>query len=62
MAKELRCGDMMPGCKFVATAETEEELLKKVTKHAKEAHNIKEITPELSKKVKGAIRTVAKVK
>ena len=60
MAKQLRCNDVMPGCNFVATAETEDELMKKATAHARDAHSIKEVTPELKKKVQGAIRTVGK--
>lgn len=57
MAKELRCGDVMPGCNFVATGATEEEVLKKVAQHAKDKHNIKELTADLVGKVKAAIRT-----
>lgn len=34
-------------CDLVAKAETQEELMNKVAKHAKEAHGISEITPEL---------------
>jgi predicted small metal-binding protein len=58
MAKEMRCADIMPGCKFVATGATEDEVLGKAAQHAKEKHNIKEITSELAKKVKAAIRTM----
>lgn len=57
MGKELRCGDVMPGCNFVASGATEEEVLKKVTQHAKDKHNVKELTAELVGKVKAAIRT-----
>ncbi|MGE0353397.1 MAG: DUF1059 domain-containing protein [Gemmatimonadales bacterium] len=57
MAKQLTCGDLMQGCKFVATAESEQELLQAVAKHAAEVHGIKEIPPDLAGKVKAAIKT-----
>jgi predicted small metal-binding protein len=57
MAKELRCGDVMPGCTFVASGATEEEVLKKAAQHAKDKHNVKELTADLVGKVKAAIRT-----
>ncbi len=56
MAKELRCADVGMDCDFVAKAETQEELMQKVAKHAKEVHAISEITPELKQKVERVIR------
>lgn len=58
MAKEMKCGDLMPGCDHVVRAESEGELLQQVAAHAKEAHGIDEVTPDLVEKVKGAIRSV----
>jgi predicted small metal-binding protein len=57
MAKEIRCADLMPGCKFVATAATEDEVMRKAAQHAAKTHNIKEMPLDLVKKVKAAIRT-----
>ncbi len=56
MAKELRCADVGMDCDFVAKAETHEELMQKVAKHAKDVHGIKEITPDLKQKVTQVIR------
>jgi predicted small metal-binding protein len=56
MTKQLTCGDVVPGCSYVATAPNELELMQKVAKHAAEAHNVKEITPELLAKVKAAVK------
>ena len=56
MAKELRCADVGMDCDFVATAETNEELMGKVAAHAAAAHGIHEITPELEAKVSSVIR------
>ena len=55
--KNIACGDMIPGCDFKAEAETEQELMNKVAKHAAEHHGVKEITPELLDRVKGAIKS-----
>ena len=57
MKKEIACNDVVPGCKFTAKAETEEELMKKVADHAAHEHGVKDVTPELASKVKAAIRT-----
>lgn len=59
--KELHCSALVPDCTFVAKAETEDELMKKVAMHAKDVHKMEELTPELKTKAKAAIKTVAKV-
>lgn len=56
MAKELRCADVGMDCDFVTRAETQDELMEKVARHAEEAHGITEITPELQQKVESVIR------
>jgi predicted small metal-binding protein len=53
--KEIACGDIVPGCEFKASAETEEALLKKVAAHAKEAHGV-DVTPELAAQVRAKIK------
>jgi predicted small metal-binding protein len=55
-AKYIACAEIVPDCGFVATAATEEELLKQVAAHAAHAHGITEVTPELAEKVKAAIK------
>ena len=57
MTKELKCGDLVPGCDFKATGETEDEILQAAAVHAKEAHGL-DVTPELAEKVKAAIHDV----
>ncbi len=54
--KSMRCGDLMKGCNFVARGANEEEVMKKAAEHAKTAHGIDKITPDLAQKVKAAIR------
>jgi predicted small metal-binding protein len=56
MAKQISCGDVVPGCPWKTTATTEAELLKEVSAHAARAHGVEEVTPELAAQVKAAIR------
>ena len=56
MAKELKCGDLMPGCKTVVEGKDEAEVVAKAAEHAKSAHGIQQITPELASKVRSAIK------
>ena len=53
--KHISCGDIVPGCTFTAEAEAEAKLLGKVAAHAKQAHGITEITPELVGQVRSKI-------
>lgn len=56
MPKQIACNDVVPGCGFTATATTEDALLEKTARHARDSHGVKEITPELAAKVKAAIQ------
>ena len=55
-AKYIACAEIVPDCSFTASAATEEELVKKVAAHAAQHHGITEVTPELTAKVKAAIK------
>lgn len=55
MTKVLKCNDLMPGCSFEARGNSEEEVLTKAAEHARTAHNLTEISPELASQVRGAI-------
>jgi predicted small metal-binding protein len=52
----FKCKDIGMDCPFEAEADTEKELMAKVAKHAKEAHGIETISPELQDKIKQAIK------
>jgi predicted small metal-binding protein len=52
----IACKDVVPGCPFEAEADSEDKLLEKVQVHARHAHGVEEVTPELLAKVKEAIR------
>ena len=56
MAKKLECGDLMPGCKAVVKGKDEEEVMARAAEHAKSAHGLTEVTPELAGKVRAAIK------
>ena len=55
MAKVMKCRDAGVDCDFVAHGATEEDILEECAEHAKTAHGMNEITPELLSKVKAAI-------
>ena len=58
MAKQLRCRDVGMNCDFEAVGDTEEEVLRQASDHARTVHQITEMPPELAGKVRAAIRTV----
>lgn len=57
MGKIIECAKVDPssGCKHVVRGKTDEEVLQNAAEHAKQ-HGIREVTPELMARVKGAIR------
>ena len=56
MPKTLSCRDVGPDCDFVATGETEEEVMAKAVEHGRTAHGLEEIPPELAEKARSVIR------
>jgi predicted small metal-binding protein len=53
---EFRCIDIGYTCDVSLKARKEEELMRKISKHAKEHHNITNPDEETVKKIKGAIK------
>ena len=47
----------MPACSFEAKANTKEDLMKQAVDHAKTAHNLSSIPPDVLAKVTAAIKT-----
>ncbi|MFZ0336205.1 MAG: DUF1059 domain-containing protein [Candidatus Acidiferrales bacterium] len=56
MKKLLRCSDVISGCDFVAHGVNENEIIMRVTQHARIAHEVAWMTPDLLKRVLAAIR------
>ena len=55
MTKVLKCGDVVPGCKAEIKGDSEHDVLRKAAEHAKTAHHMDSIPPEVLSKVKSAI-------
>jgi predicted small metal-binding protein len=55
MAKILKCGDLMPGCSFVAEGKDMAEVMANGAEHAKTAHGMTSIPPDPAK-VQAAIK------
>ncbi len=58
MAKSICCRDVGVPCDFTATGDTVEEIMAKAAAHAKEAHGMDQIPPELMPLVQAAIKDV----
>jgi predicted small metal-binding protein len=56
MAKVISCRDVGVDCDFVARGETETDILQQCADHARSAHGMNEIPPELVDKVRSNIR------
>lgn len=56
MTKVIRCRDVGFDCNGVIKAPNETEALALAAEHAKSAHNVKDITPEIVQKIKSVMR------
>jgi len=56
MSKVMRCGDVVPGCEYVARGQNDEEVLARAADHAKKDHGMESIPEDVLKKVKSAIQ------
>ncbi|HMN99999.1 MAG TPA: DUF1059 domain-containing protein [Miltoncostaeaceae bacterium] len=56
--KQFACGEVVPGCGWVARGEGEDELLVEIAAHAHEAHGMDEVPPEVADVIRGHIREV----
>jgi predicted small metal-binding protein len=56
MSKVFYCRDIGFDCDGVVRAETNDQVLALAAEHAQKVHNIKEMTPEIEKAVRAAIR------
>jgi predicted small metal-binding protein len=53
--KEFRCGVLVPGCAAAFESETEEELLAHIAEHARDAHGMHEVPPEVVDQIRASI-------
>ena len=55
---KLKCSDLGMNCSWEGSGNTVEELMMKGAQHAKEAHNMSSMSPDLVAKVKAAVKQV----
>ena len=56
--KQFRCGDVVPGCQWVTRSEDDKELLDAIHSHARDAHGMDEVPPEVVDAIHGVITEV----
>jgi predicted small metal-binding protein len=56
--KQFRCGDVVPGCGWVARREDEDELFAEISSHAHAAHGMDEVPPEVMDLIRNVITEV----
>ena len=56
MPKLLRCGDIFPGCISVFRGETSDEVIIDLAQHARSAHDLREFTPEILRRLRSSVR------
>ena len=56
--KAFACGDVVPGCDARWVCSSEEEIFYRVGEHARSAHGMTEVPPELVESVRAAISSV----
>ena len=54
--KTFACGAVVPGCTASFTADTEEDILEQVARHAREDHDLPEVPDELVLQVLANLR------
>ena len=59
MARVVSCKDVGVDCDFVMRGETDQDILQQAAEHARTAHGMTEIPPEVAEKLRGAIRDEA---
>jgi predicted small metal-binding protein len=52
----FKCKDIGMDCPFEAKAKSQEELMKMISTHAATVHKMKDVPPEMMKKIKAAIK------
>ena len=56
--KQFKCGDVVLGCEWVTRREDEEELFDEISSHARDAHAMDEVPPEVVEKIQTVITEV----
>ena len=56
--KRYNCGDVVPGCEWVARNEDEDELWREIRLHARDVHGLDEVPPEVEDAIHNVITEV----
>lgn len=56
--KQFKCGDVVLGCDWVTQREDESELFEEIQTHAREAHGMGEVPPEVQDQIQRVITDV----
>jgi predicted small metal-binding protein len=56
--KQFKCGDVVLGCEWVTRSEDDEELFDEISSHARDAHAMDEVPPEVVEKIHAVITEV----
>ncbi len=54
--KEFRCGDVVPGCQWVARSEDDDGLFVQINSHARDVHGMDEVPAEVEDAIRDKIR------
>lgn len=56
--KQFRCGDVVLGCEWVTRNDDEKELFEEIEVHARDAHGMDEVPPEVVHAIQSVITEV----
>ena len=56
--KQFKCGDVVLGCEWVTRSDDDQELFDSIHSHAREAHAMDEVPPEVVDAINDAITDV----
>lgn len=56
--KQFKCGDVVPGCQWVTRSDDEKELFEQIHSHARDAHGMDEVPPEVVEAIHAVITEV----
>jgi predicted small metal-binding protein len=59
MSKVLKCNDVVGNCDFEARGESDADVMRQAADHARDVHQISDVSPELADKAQSAIRDEA---
>jgi predicted small metal-binding protein len=56
--KQFKCGDVVPGCQWVTRSDDDQQLMQEIGVHARDAHGMDEVPPEVVDQIHAVITEV----